>query len=102
LLDKEQIKQIIVEQRATILRKDFGIERTILSKIKKDVKLPHVIVLTGLKRVGKSTLLRQIIKKYCADEDFYYINFEDERLFNFKAKDFNILYETLVIGKLCF
>ena len=96
MIEKEQIKQILVDQRAVILNKDFGIERTILTEIKKNIKLPHVIVLTGLRRVGKSTLLRQIIKEYYADTNFYYINFEDERLFNFKADNFNILYETLV------
>ena len=96
MIDKEQIKQILVDQRAVILNKSLGIERNILAEINKNIKLPHVIVLTGLRRVGKSTLLRQIIKKYYADNDFYYISFEDERLFNFKADNFNILYETLV------
>ena len=96
MIDKEQIKQILVDQRAAILNKHFGIERNILAEIKEKIKLPHVIVLTGLRRVGKSTLLRQIIKEYYADTNFYYINFEDERLFNFKADNFNVLYETLV------
>ena len=96
MIDKEQIKQILVDQRAAILNKHFGIERNILAEIKEKIRLPHVIVLTGLRRVGKSTLLRQIIKEYYADTNFYYINFEDERLFNFKADNFNVLYETLV------
>jgi len=96
MINKEQIKQILVDQRAVILNKSFGIERNILTEFKKNIKLPHVIVLTGLRRVGKSTLLRQIIKKYYADKEFYYISFEDERLFNFKADNFNVLYETLV------
>ena len=96
MICKEQIKQILVDQRAAILNKHFCIERNILAEIKEKIKLPHVIVLTGLRRVGKSTLLRQIIKEYFADTNFYYINFEDERLFNFKADNFNVLYETLV------
>jgi len=96
MIDKEQIKQILIDQRAAILNKSFGIERDILAEIKEHIKLPHVIVITGLRRVGKSTLLRQIIKKYYADTDFYYISFEDERLFNFKADNFNTLYETLI------
>lgn len=96
MIEKEQIKQILVDQRTVILDKHFGVERTILVEIRKNIKLPHVIVLTGLRRVGKSTLLRQIIKEYYEDTNFYYINFEDERLFNFKADKFNILYETLV------
>ena len=96
MLTSEEIKQILTEQRAYLLQKKLGIERTILNDINKKIKLPHVIVLTGLRRSGKSTILRQIIRKYYADEDFYYINFEDERLFNFPANDFNHLYEVLI------
>ena len=96
MLSEEQIKEILVKQRETILNKKFGIERTILKEIESKIKLPHVIVLTGLRRSGKSTLLRQLIKKHYKDEDFYYINFEDERLYNYPASEFNKLYEALV------
>ncbi len=96
MLSEEQIKEILVKQREVILNKKFGIERTILKEIESKIKLPHVVVLTGLRRSGKSTLLRQLIKKRYNDEDFYYINFEDERLFNFPANEFNKLYEVLV------
>ncbi|MFH1637287.1 MAG: ATP-binding protein [Candidatus Woesearchaeota archaeon] len=96
MISKDQLKQTVKEQREAILQKPLGIERTILSHIEKKAKLPHVVVLTGLRRSGKSTILRQLIKKLYGDEDFYYLNFEDERLFNFQAKDFNMIYEALV------
>ncbi len=96
MLSEEQIKEILVKQRETILNKKYGIERTILKEVEAKAKMPHVVVLTGLRRSGKSTLLRQLIKKHYKDEDFYYINFEDERLFNFPANEFNKLYESLV------
>lgn len=96
MLSEEQIKEILVRQRETILNKKFGVERTLLKEIKSKIKLPHVVVLTGLRRSGKSTLLRQLIKTRYKDEDFYYVNFEDERLFNFPASEFNRIYETLV------
>ena len=96
MISKDKLKQTLIEQREAILQKPLGIERTILRLIEKKAKLPHVVVLTGLRRSGKSTLLRQLMKKHYNDQDFYYISFEDERLFNFKAEDFNIIYETLV------
>ena len=96
MFSKDQIKQILADQHATILNKPLGIERTLLSDIDKTIKLPQVVVITGMRRVGKSTLMRQIIKKYYNDQHFYYINFEDERLFKFKAEDFNLLYESLI------
>src|SRR3989344_5957479 len=97
MLSEEQIKEILIKQRETILNKGYGVERVVLKEVESKIKLPHVIVLTGLRRSGKSTLLRQIIKKHYYDEDFYYINFEDERLFNFPANEFNKLYEALMI-----
>jgi hypothetical protein len=96
MLTKEQLKQILVSQRETILNKDYGIERTILNDISKKRNLPHIIVITGMRRSGKSTLLNQIIQKYYHNKNFYYINFEDERLFNFNASNFNDIYESLV------
>lgn len=96
MLSEDEIKEILIRQRDIILKKDYGVERDLIREIEKKLSLPHVIVLTGLRRSGKSTLLRQIIKKYYNDENFYYINFEDERLLGFKANDFNRLYEALV------
>ena len=96
MLSEAEIKDILVRQRETILNKKYGIERTVLREVESKIKLPHVVVLTGLRRSGKSTLLRQLIKKHYKDEDFYYINFEDERLFNFPANEFNRLFEALI------
>ena len=96
MISKDKLKQVLIEQRISILNKELGLERNVLDLVGKKIKLPHVVVITGLRRSGKSTLLRQIINKHYSDEDFYYINFEDERLFNFKAENFNLIYETLM------
>ncbi len=52
-------------------------------------------VITGLRRVGKSTLLAQIADRYLKDK-FYFVNFEDERFLNFQVTDFELLLETLI------
>jgi len=96
MLSKEQLKQILTEQRATMLGKNPGITRTALETVEGKLKLPHVIVLSGLRRSGKSTLMRQVMRKCYSDRDFYYVTFEDERLVNFDASRFNDLYEALV------
>ena len=96
MLSNEQLKQILLEQKESLLSKPEKIVRSKLSEVGNYLKLPHVIVITGLRRVGKSTFLRQIIKEFFDDKNFYYINFEDERLLNFKTENFNELYETLI------
>ena len=96
MISNTEIQEILIRQRETILSKNYGVEREILKELESKSRLPHIVVLTGLRRSGKSTLLRQLIKKKYKDEDFYYINFEDERLFNFPAHEFNRLYEALI------
>ncbi|HIH31800.1 TPA: ATP-binding protein [Candidatus Woesearchaeota archaeon] len=96
MLSENEIKEILIRQRETILNKAYGLERTILKTIGSKIRLPHIVVLTGLRRSGKSTLLRQIIRKEYDDKKFFYINFEDERLMDFPAKEFNRLHEALI------
>ncbi|MBI2139421.1 ATP-binding protein [Candidatus Woesearchaeota archaeon] len=96
MLSETEIKEILVKQRETIVNRKYGVERAALKEIESKLKLPQVVVLTGLRRSGKSTLLKQVIHKNYHDEDFYYLNFEDERLFDFPASEFNRLYEGLV------
>lgn len=86
---------ILKEQMDTFVSKKLGVEREILFGLKKIIDSPQVVVITGLRRVGKSTLLAQISKKFLKD-NFYFVNFEDERLLNFDVSDFDHLHETLI------
>lgn len=92
-MEKTLLKEIILEQQKEIeQRTNKGIERTELSQLNKYLELPHTIIIAGIRRVGKSTLLLQIMESFYKD-NCYYFNFEDERLLNFKVEDFNALYE---------
>jgi predicted AAA+ superfamily ATPase len=96
MIPKEHLKRVLIDQREIILKKPMGIVREALDEIQGKIALPHIVVITGMRRSGKSTLLRQIIADFYKDENFYYINFEDERLFDFQSADFNDLYELQV------
>ena len=95
-MNKEYLKEILSNQRKQFLNKNKGVTREILTVVEQKLKLPHIMVITGIRRCGKSTLLRQIVSYFLNNTDFYYINFEDERLLNFKAEEFNAIYETLI------
>jgi predicted AAA+ superfamily ATPase len=91
-----QLKEIIFQQKTEIEKKDRGIERKALAHIEKYLKLPHAVVITGVRRCGKSTILSQIMAKHMKD-DYYYLNFEDERLIQFSAAhDFDSLYQSFL------
>lgn len=83
------------EQYETFMDRDLGVQREILKELGDIIATPLITVITGLRRVGKSTLLAQIATKYLK-EGFYFVNFEDERLLNFQVRDFDVLHETLI------
>jgi len=91
----DQIKAMLLEQSNSFWRWDTGIERTQLGLLEQAASVPHAIVISGLRRVGKSTLLAQIAHKL-GNDAFYYVNFEDDRFLTFKAEDANDLYQILV------
>lgn len=88
------LKEMIREQKEVINKKDRGIRREIAPQFKRLADLPHIVVIAGIRRSGKSTLLYQIMD--ALGKEGYYFNFEDERLIHFEAADFNRLYEAFV------
>ncbi|MBU6389223.1 ATP-binding protein [Patescibacteria group bacterium] len=95
ILTRELLVSVLKEQYETFAAKDTGIQREVLDRLEGILKTPPVLVITGLRRVGKSTLLAQIAHRYL-NEAYYFVNFEDERLLNFRAQDFDLLHETLI------
>ena len=94
-ITKNLLATALKEQYESFASRDLGVERDTLENLKEAISAPQVTVITGLRRVGKSTLLAQVVKKYLKN-DFYFVNFEDERLLNFQVSDFDVLHETLI------
>src|SRR3989344_3452722 len=84
MTSREDLKKIIISQKEWIDSIDKGIIREQLSKI--ELRKSFALVITGIRRCGKSTLLNQILKN---QKKFYYLNLEDTRLEDFKLDDFN-------------
>lgn len=92
MFDKEILRQVVIKQKNELSVKKETLRRDILDELLKWIKDDRVIILTGVRRCGKSTLLRQIMQE---TSGWCYINFEDERLIDFKAQDFELLNEAL-------
>ncbi len=88
---RETLKAVVASQRKELASLEYGVEREGVKDI--DLSLPFAFVLTGIRRCGKSTLLRQLMRK--AKDSFYYFNFEDSRITGFEADDFHKLDEVL-------
>lgn len=92
---KDQIKAMLLEQMQVFWQRDTGIERSQLAALEQAAPVPHAVVISGLRRVGKSTLLAQLAHRR-GQEQFYYVNFEDDRFLGFRAEDVNDLFQALV------
>lgn len=93
MISKEILRQVVIKQRNELSSTDETIRRELLDDILKWFNDQRTIVLTGIRRCGKSTLLKQIMQN---KSEWCYVNFEDERLLDFKAQDFESLNEVLM------
>ncbi len=94
-MEKAFLSEIIEEQAEILESANAGYRRHALQELQAAIKSPQIVVITGMRRCGKSTLLRQILKSRF-DKKAFYFSFEDERLLHFTVDDFNLLYEALI------
>jgi predicted AAA+ superfamily ATPase len=98
-MDKNKLKELLIEykERFLIERSDL-IRREIQDRIESFLKYKEVVMITGTRRGGKSSLMKLIcddlIKKYKVPaSNILYLNFEDERFIEFNSGDFAKIYE---------
>jgi predicted AAA+ superfamily ATPase len=84
------LKQIVTEQSIRTIPDDF-VQRTVYELVRPLKLNKEIIIITGIRRCGKSTLLQKIRSE--SQEKDYYLNFEDDRLINFTISDFQLLLE---------
>lgn len=94
-MDKQYIERIIFDQSEDLKKMELGFTRNKLIDIDCPIKSKTNIVITGVRRCGKSTLLLQIMDKYYKDK-FYYLRFADERLSNIQIEDYQKIYEVFL------
>jgi predicted AAA+ superfamily ATPase len=94
-ISPDLLKRIILDQREDLRWPKSYIQRTAEEKLERLSQNKEIIVLSGIRRCGKSVLLEHIRSIYKTGND-YYFNFEDERLVNFRVEDFEILHQTFI------
>ncbi len=93
-MDINHLKTIIADQKEMIDEK-FKSEKIIpregMSPARKALKHPNILLVTGMRRAGKSIFSRLVAENF----KYTHVNFDDERLAGFKLTDFNTLLESL-------
>ena len=85
------INQVIESQKTNLSQKDPGLKREALATLP-DLSA-FALIVSGIRRCGKSTLLFQLLKERYPDA--LYLNFEDPRLYEFGPNDFTRLDQSI-------
>ncbi|MEI7726579.1 MAG: ATP-binding protein [Bacteroidota bacterium] len=91
---KDLLIKVAYEQKERTKTKNGLIERDIMLLANNALFSDNrVLVVTGMRRTGKSTLVLQLMAKV---DKFCYFNFEDEKLLGFTIEHFGELQESLI------
>ena len=97
-MEKRKLKELIIAHTNSVLKKHNLLLRQIpnLSTL---IEKKEVLVISGVRRCGKSSLMRIIVHELIHQKEVpvanvLYLNFEDERLVEFTYRDFETLYES--------
>jgi len=96
---RQSIKWVVMIKRSDLVHEvehqllglkesDTGYERDLLLKLQPQTKT-HALIITGIRRCGKSTLMRQLINK--TGKKAFFLNFDTPRLYNFEMVDFEFI-----------
>ncbi len=92
-MDRNILKSVIreqVQQRESL----SDIPRTAMKTLLEFAKTPEIVVISGVRRCGKSTLIHQL--RETQKQKDYFLNFNDDRLIHFRLEDFQLLWELLI------
>src|SRR3989339_2000685 len=81
-MDKSKFRQVIIDQQELFKRTEDLIDRDISLNLKGN----EIVIISGIRRCGKSSLLKLISKK--VDGKKIYLNFDDIRLTDFNKDNF--------------
>ncbi|WP_135603960.1 ATP-binding protein [Methanococcoides sp. NM1] len=90
-MDKNKLRQVIIDQQLLFNKADGLVDRDI--KIEQYLKGNEIIIISGIRRCGKSSLLKLISQKL--DGEKVYINFDDIRLVDFNVDNFSDIADIL-------
>lgn len=89
-IDRQTLKSVIIDQNEITIP-GHCYERDVFPSIKKFSKGKEAVILQGIRRSGKSTLLQLL--RQDSKENSFFLNFDDDRLIAFTVEDFQMLYE---------
>ena len=91
MVKKSTLEEVIAFQKNKVESSDLGYERELLRELNHKLD-SHALIVSGIRRCGKSTLLNQYISENI-QEDYIYLNFDSAKLYTFEINDFQLIDE---------
>ncbi len=88
MITQSDLIAVIDSQKERLESSEDNLERDLLKTLPSDLA-KHALIISGIRRCGKSTILGQMIKN--GSDDAFFINFDTPKLYNFELGDFEIL-----------
>ncbi len=88
-MDRELLKDVLISQDRR--QEEEIVERSLMERLNNLLETPFVVIISGIRRCGKSTLLRSL-----KDDGSYYVNFDDERFIGLTVSDLAPLHNLLI------
>jgi uncharacterized protein len=79
------IAHVVEQQQQRLISRDIGLSRELKPSIKS--LSSHALIISGVRRCGKSTLLMQMMREF-ESESVLFLNFESPQLYEFTLNDF--------------
>jgi predicted AAA+ superfamily ATPase len=100
-MEKEKLKELIIGHKEKFLSRDGLVRREVQDKIANYITQREILIITGVRRSGKSSLMKLLCDDLLSigdvlENNILYLNFEDERFIPFTFQDFEPLYETFI------
>ena len=87
MIDQQSLENVVTKQADIEARRETGLERVLSVN---DATLDsHALVLTGVRRSGKSTVMSQRIRKEAGD--WFYLKFDSPQLVDMELSDCEML-----------
>lgn len=97
-MEKNKLKELIIGHKSAFLSRRNLVKREVQIEINRYISQKEIILITGVRRSGKSSLLKLIFDDLTSKikipvNNILYLNFEDERFIDFTVEDFQAVYE---------
>jgi predicted AAA+ superfamily ATPase len=93
MIKKSTLEDVITQQRERLRKNNLGLIRPLLGELT-EAPEEFALIISGIRRCGKSTLLNQYISKHL-ETAYLYLNFDTAKLYTFDVHDFQLLDEII-------